>query len=246
MHKLNSVFWDLDGTIADTELDGHRIAFNKAFKEYGLDWTWDLNLYPRLLTITGGKNRIKYYSGSTNIHLNDKQIGQVHAIKQRYYSELVENRIIKFRHGVKRLITELSSNNIKQYIVTTSSQSAVIAIINSEYSRKKIPFTGWITGDDVSRLKPHPEAYIKATKTFKCNPDNVLVIEDSLPGYLSARSAKLNCLITLTSWWQGSIDDFGEALAIVSNLGEDNNHANIIKGKPLQNGKINLDYLSLM
>ena len=38
MHKLKAVFWDVDGTIADTELCGHRVAFNLAFKDFGLDW----------------------------------------------------------------------------------------------------------------------------------------------------------------------------------------------------------------
>ena len=42
MNILKAVFWDVDGTIADTELGGHRIAFNRAFSDYDLDFNGDL------------------------------------------------------------------------------------------------------------------------------------------------------------------------------------------------------------
>ena len=61
MNNLKAVFWDIDGTIAETEIEGHRVAFNKAFKDYQLDWNWDRNTYIKLLQIGGGKNRIKYF-----------------------------------------------------------------------------------------------------------------------------------------------------------------------------------------
>ena len=58
---LRAVLFDVDGTLADTERDGHRVAFNAAFAELGLDWTWDIDLYGDLLKITGGKERIHHY-----------------------------------------------------------------------------------------------------------------------------------------------------------------------------------------
>jgi len=36
---LRAVIWDVDGTIAETERDGHRVAFNRAFVELGLPWS---------------------------------------------------------------------------------------------------------------------------------------------------------------------------------------------------------------
>ena len=61
MHKLKAVFWDVDGTIADTELCGHRVAFNLAFKDFDLDWNWNESQYLDLLKISGGFNRIIHY-----------------------------------------------------------------------------------------------------------------------------------------------------------------------------------------
>ena len=38
MSTLKALLFDVDGTLADTERDGHRVAFNRAFAEAGLDW----------------------------------------------------------------------------------------------------------------------------------------------------------------------------------------------------------------
>ena len=40
MTETFTLIFDVDGTIADTERDGHRVAFNQAFAEAGLDWEW--------------------------------------------------------------------------------------------------------------------------------------------------------------------------------------------------------------
>ena len=61
MSKLEALIFDVDGTLADTERDGHRVAFNQAFKEANLDWDWTVELYGELLQVTGGKERIRLY-----------------------------------------------------------------------------------------------------------------------------------------------------------------------------------------
>ena len=61
MAELAALIFDVDGTLADTERDGHRVAFNRAFADAGLDWEWSVALYGRLLAVTGGKERIRHY-----------------------------------------------------------------------------------------------------------------------------------------------------------------------------------------
>ncbi|MGD9176552.1 MAG: hypothetical protein PVJ35_01295, partial [Desulfobacterales bacterium] len=61
MSKLKAIFWDQDGVIIDTEKDGHRVAFNKMFKESGYDFEWDVDTYGELLQISGGKERMRHY-----------------------------------------------------------------------------------------------------------------------------------------------------------------------------------------
>ena len=59
--ELRRLLLDSDGTIADTERFGQRVAYNLAFQELGLDWVWSEALYGELLAVAGGKERLRYY-----------------------------------------------------------------------------------------------------------------------------------------------------------------------------------------
>ena len=58
--QLQALLFDVDGTLADTE-EVHRQAFNAAFADAGLDWVWSHERYHDLLSVTGGKERIRFY-----------------------------------------------------------------------------------------------------------------------------------------------------------------------------------------
>ena len=59
---LRALIFDVDGTLANTERDGHRPAFNAAFAEAGLSWHWDEAFYGSLLDVAGGLERIRHYA----------------------------------------------------------------------------------------------------------------------------------------------------------------------------------------
>lgn len=110
--KLQAVLFDVDGTLADTEQDGHRIAFNAAFQQFNLDWNWDIDLYGKLLETTGGKERIRYFMENfapTELNKNDltNWIASLHKAKTKYFESLMEAGNIPLRPGVARLIQEL-------------------------------------------------------------------------------------------------------------------------------------------
>ena len=110
MTYLEGVYWDLDGTIANTELEAHLPAFNFAFKDFNLNWNWDISTYINLLKINGGKNRISYYSKiNKNNLLSNEVLTKVHERKQYHYINFVKkNNVISLKRGVYRLIKELS------------------------------------------------------------------------------------------------------------------------------------------
>lgn len=56
-YGMKALIFDVDGTLAETE-ELHRAASNTAFAGAGLPWHWDQATYGRLLTATGGKERI--------------------------------------------------------------------------------------------------------------------------------------------------------------------------------------------
>ena len=85
MTYLEGVYWDLDGTIANTELEAHLPAFNNAFKDLDINWNWDTTKYIQLLRINGGKNRIAHYSRLNNDNFSDDLIFKIHQKKQFHY-----------------------------------------------------------------------------------------------------------------------------------------------------------------
>ena len=81
MAYLEGVYWDLDGTIANTELEAHLPAFNRAFNELGINWNWDADKYIELLKINGGKNRVSYFSKLNNDNFSENLIIKIHEKK---------------------------------------------------------------------------------------------------------------------------------------------------------------------
>jgi beta-phosphoglucomutase-like phosphatase (HAD superfamily) len=58
---MQALIFDCDGVLVDTERDGHRVAFNRAFAAAGIDAEWDVPEYGELLKIAGGKERMTHY-----------------------------------------------------------------------------------------------------------------------------------------------------------------------------------------
>ena len=233
MNRLHTVFWDLDGTMADTEMMGHRKAFNQSFSEFDLDWKWDKDTYRRLLSIPGGKNRIKYFAKEKNVNIDNQTINLLHKQKQKFYQEILKSGGISLRRGVMRLVSELYAKNTSQWIVTTSSRLVVKALLTKLFPRTTSPFGGYITFEDVLELKPHPEAYIKAIKNSRAEPQNSLAIEDSLIGYQSASNSKLKTLITLSPWLNKIPEGIDETQLVVDGLGDQDKASVVLQGNNL-------------
>ncbi|MCH2221094.1 MAG: HAD family hydrolase, partial [Dechloromonas sp.] len=136
MQRIKALIFDVDGTLAETERDGHRPAFNAAFAECGLDWHWDEVLYGELLAITGGKERMRHYAEryAPDIAARpdlDALIKQVHAAKTAHYVRLVGEGRLPLRPGVAELIAEARAAGIRLAIATTTSPENVTALLDA-------------------------------------------------------------------------------------------------------------------
>ncbi len=244
MHKLKAVFWDVDGTIADTEMCGHRVAFNLAFKDFDLDWYWNKSKYIELLEISGGFNRIIHYRNEIHSHLSESECSKIQSRKRHHYKNLIFSGKIKVREGVLRLIKELNSNGIKQFIVTTSGRDSLEPFLNSSLSSHLSFFSKVITYEDVSNHKPYPDAYNLALKLSETSEANSIAIEDSLIGVEAAKAAKLNCLLTLPPWSCSIKNISRKANACVNSLGDLYSPSKIVYGKKLINHNVDFHYLT--
>ena len=230
MDKLNTVFWDLDGTLADTEMSVHRKAFNLAFSDYRLGCYWSKKDYLNLLDVGGGKQRIYSFFKDIDKQIKPSLINDLHRRKQYHYNILLEKSQNLLRIGVLNLVYELYSLKINQFIVTTSCKSSVNVFLKKFFSTPFNPFNGVIAGDDVKCRKPDPEAYLLALELSQSNPLNSIVIEDSLIGLRSAKAAGIKCLITLSPWLSSISSEMLKADLIVDHLGDSNRPIEILHG----------------
>lgn len=243
--KLKAVIFDVDGTLAETERDGHRIAFNLAFQSANLNWYWDVNLYGQLLEIAGGKERLKYYINNFNPDFNpppelDDFILNLHQQKSKFYRQLLTNNAIPLRTGVKRLMTELNQAGVKLAIASTAAVDNVKALLDNGFSQEMASWFEVISaGDMVKNKKPAPDVYLLALEKLKLNSDECLAIEDTEQGLISATQAGLKTIITVNSYTKNQ--NFNEASLVINHLGEPDDYFRVIQGNNYQENYVNLN-----
>jgi len=242
---LTAVLWDVDGTLAETEFDGHRVAFNHAFAAAGLQGRWDRATYRRWLAITGGRERMAAWLLEQEGQLPSP--GRLDALvraKQDAYLSLVQAGGLSLRQGVARLIAELAAAGVRQAIVTTSSHRAVQALAEGVLGDLANAFEFWVCGEDVERKKPDPEAYLLALDRLAAPRRQVLAVEDSAPGLAAARAAGLTTLVTLSSLSAAEpAACFAAAAAVVQDLGDGSGPLPLVAGPACGEGVVTLSYL---
>ncbi len=239
---LEGVYWDLDGTIANTELEAHLPAFNYAFNDLGISWNWDANKYIKLLKINGGKNRIAYYAKSNNDDFSDDLILKIHEKKQIHYLEIIKKKSVCLKTGVFRLINELHRKKVRQFIVTSSSRNQVDLLVEYLFNGFN-PFEFIISSEDVELKKPNPLPYLMAIQLSGINKNNSIVFEDSNPGLKSSLAADLPT-IYVPSNIPNILEENIKLDCIIDSLGDENNVANVIKGPKLKKSYVDYSFLS--
>jgi HAD superfamily hydrolase (TIGR01509 family) len=220
---IKAIIFDVDGTLADTE-DAHRIAFNKAFAESELDWNWDVELYDKLLKVTGGKERIKYYVENWLPDFKkpadyDGFVKNLHAVKTGHYTAMLRGGAIPLRPGIKQLIQDARKAGIRLAIATTTTPENVSALLEvglGEDWAKYFDANG--CGDIVPHKKPAPDIYNWVLNELKLSPQDCIALEDSNNGLRSALAAGIKTYVTTNPYTHRQ--DFAEAAAVFDDLSD--------------------------
>ena len=223
---IRALIFDCDGVLVDTERDAHRVGFNLAFKQMGIDAEWDVDLYGRLLLVAGGKERMRAYfdeygwpEGADTPEARDELIVALHKTKTQITSELVS--ILPVRPGILRIIDEAIAAGVKLGVCTTSNPRFIDAVLDLFGPERKAAFAFVHAGDVVSKKKPDPEIYELAKRSLGLPVHECMVIEDSRNGLLAATGAGLPTLITTSTY---TVDeDFTGAVKVVRELGDEPN-----------------------
>lgn len=210
---LRAVIFDVDGTLADTERDGHRPAFNDAFAEHGVDVEWGVAEYGRLLAITGGRRRIAADLRARGLgdHEADELATRVHRTKTELFRQRVADGAIDARPGLSELVADLADAGIRLAVATTGSRSWVEPLLDRLLGG--FPAEVVVTGDDVAELKPDPEVYLRALEALRLPATDALAVEDSAVGLRAATAAGLATVVVTNGYTEGQ--DFAAAAAVL-------------------------------
>jgi HAD superfamily hydrolase (TIGR01509 family) len=223
---MKALIFDCDGVLVDTERDGHRVAFNRAFAEFRIDREWDVELYGELLKVAGGKERMRHDFDTagwpplepTGASDRDSLIAELHKRKTAIFAELIASGSLPLRPGIVRLVDEAAAAGIRLGVCTTSALKSVSGVLDLMGPERKAKFEFVLAGDVVSKKKPDPEIYQLAKQRLGLPASDCMVIEDSRNGLLAATGAGMPCLITTSTYTTD--EDFSEAVTVVPELGD--------------------------
>ncbi|WP_029007128.1 HAD-IA family hydrolase [Azospirillum halopraeferens] len=219
VEPLRALIFDVDGTLAETE-EVHRLAFNRAFEEAGIPWSWDRTLYRALLAVSGGKERIRAYAadhdpGRTGI---DALVRDVHARKTEIYTGMVREGGVPFRPGVARLIEEARAAGLILAVATTTTRANVDALLDANTGGTG---HGWFAtfacADDAPPKKPDPMVYRVVLERIGLPASACIALEDSPNGVAAATGAGIAVVVSTSVYTDG--DDFTGAAAVFPDFG---------------------------
>jgi len=245
--KLKALLFDVDGTLADTERDGHRVAFNKAFQEAGLDWDWTVELYGKLLAVTGGKERIRYHienylEGNAPTGDLAEFAANLHQRKTHFYLEMLQNGEIPLRSGAERLIKEARAANYRLAIATTTTPANVTYLLTATLGKESIDWFEVIAaGDIVPAKKPAPDIYQYAMDKMQLTAEECIAFEDSDNGIRSSVGANLKTLVTVNGYTQDQ--DFSKAAIVLDQFGEPDDAFSVLQGDAGGDSYVTLELL---
>lgn len=234
-HELKALIFDVDGTLVDNEQDGHRVAFNRAFRDAGLGWSWDIETYDKLLEVFGGKERIRYFIECFQPAFDapadlDAFIRELHREKTAHYLKLLKSGALPLRPGVARLLREARAVGLTLAIASTTTLENATTLLSEALGEDSVAWFDVIAaGDVVVNKKPAPDIYEFALGQLGLEAAECLVIEDTEAGLASANAAGLSTLITVNGTTRDQ--DFRGAAIVLDQLGEPDRGFEVLAGE---------------
>ncbi len=181
--RFSAAFFDLDGTLIDTG-PPHVEAERATIRAFGFDDLADDHPVTFGHGVKPGAQMIADHYG----------IESADAVSAEYLSqwERIAAAGIDLLPGADAAVRSVAAAGIRIALVTSGERPYADGFM--KMARLDDVFSGSVTLDDVSNLKPHPEPYLKAAELFDVEPSKCVVFEDSIAGFVAARAAGMSCV----------------------------------------------------
>jgi HAD superfamily hydrolase (TIGR01509 family) len=203
---LRALIFDVDGTLANTERDGHRPAFNAAFAEVGLPWHWDEAFYGTLLDVAGGLERIRHFARHNDPATCarpdfEELLQRIHDIKTRNYQRLLAAGAIPLRADIGQLICDARTEGVRLAIASSSKLENVVGLLRANLGPNADTwFDAIASGSVAAAKKPSPDIYLWTLKQLNLPPRDCLAVEDSAHGLAATLAAGIPTVITVSDY----------------------------------------------
>jgi HAD superfamily hydrolase (TIGR01509 family) len=225
--RLEAVVLDVDGTLVDSERDGHRVAFNRAFEEAGLPDRWDVERYGELLAVTGGERRLNaYFEEEESVPADEREdlASRLHRRKTEIFTEMAREGEIEPRPGVPEFLDELAGAGVRLAVATTGSRKWVDPLLERLFGLER--FEAIVGSEDAPDRKPDPSAHELALQGLGLPARAAPAVEDSDNGLRAAKAAGLACVIVVNDYTREQ--DFGDADLVLDGFGDSERPASVL------------------
>jgi beta-phosphoglucomutase-like phosphatase (HAD superfamily) len=200
---LRAVIFDADSALADIERDGNRVAFNTAFAEHGVDVSWSVEEYGRLLRIPDGPRRI-----AAGLRLRgfgasaDALAGRIYRTKTALFGDCVLDGDVAPRAGLIDLVMSLFVAGIRVGVVSTRRRAWVESLVRQLVGDGLVETI--VTIDDLPAVEAQPgcdaELYRLAVWELGITPRGALAVAGSRRGLRAAVGAELPAVVVTTGY----------------------------------------------
>lgn len=174
----DAVLWDMDGTLVDTE-QYWMAAEGVLVESFGGTWT-----HEQALTLVGkGLETSAAILQEAGVRMATHEI--VDHLTNEVMTALAEQGP-PLRPGVLELLAELRAAGVRCALVTMSLRRMAELVVSALPGE---PFEVIVSGDDATRPKPFPDAYLQACAALDIDPARAVAIEDSPTGVRAAVAA---------------------------------------------------------
>lgn len=204
LNQFQLFLFDFDGLLVNTE-EIHFMAYQRMCKNRGFDLDWSFTRYCQSAHYESDALKKDIYATFPQLHAMEPSWDVLYAEKRKAVIDLLNEGAVHLMPGVEEMLAALDNAKIKRAVVTHSPEELVRVVRNKHPILNTIPH--WITRQDYTHPKPHPECYIKAIEKLAASGEQVIGFEDTPRGIRALMGSKATPVLICTAEYP-EISDF--------------------------------------